>query len=312
MKNKVHISIVSPVYKAEEMVEELVKQVIANVSKITDEFEIILVNDCSPDNSWLKIEQECMKDERVKGISLSRNFGQHYAISAGLNYTNGEYVVVMDCDLQDVPDEIPNLYSKAIEGWDIVYARRVDRQDSFFKKKSSQLFYKLFNYLSGTNFDGAIGNFGIYHKKVILEFNKMHECARDFSMLIRYIGFKFCTIDVKHSSRLHGKSSYSILKLFNLSLDIILSNSNKPLKITTKIGLVISIISLFLAMYNIIAKFLNLIDLPGYTTTIFSIWFIGGLVLFVLGIIGIYVGKIFDQVKGRQLYIISKEINVNI
>jgi len=312
MKNNVHISIVSPVYKAEEIVEELVKQVIANVSKITDEFEIILVNDCSPDSSWLKIEQECMKDKRVKGISLSRNFGQHYAISAGLNYTNGEYVVVMDCDLQDVPDEIPNLYSKAVEGWDIVYARRVDRQDKFFKKLSSKLFYKLFNYLSGSDFDSAIGNFGIYHKKVIEEFNKMNEYARDFSMLIRYLGFKFCTIDVKHSNRLHGKSSYSISKLFNLSLDIILSNSNKPLKLTTKIGFVISIISLFLAMYNIIAKFLNLIDLPGYTTTVFSIWFIGGLVLFVLGIIGIYVGKIFDQVKGRQLYIISKEINIKI
>ena len=142
MERKVLISVVSPIYRAENIVTELVKQIIDSVSIITDSFEIILVNDFSPDNSWLKIIEECDKDIRVKGINLSRNFGQHYAITAGLNYVKGEWAIVMDCDLQDRPDEIPNLYRKAMEGWEIVYARRVERQDKFLKKFHPSFFTK--------------------------------------------------------------------------------------------------------------------------------------------------------------------------
>ena len=137
---KTHISIISPVFKSENIVEELVAKINQSVSLLTDNFEIILVNDCSPDNSWFKIIQESKKDSRVKGINLSRNFGQHYAITAGLNYAKGDWIVVMDCDLQDRPDEIPNLYKKALEGWDIVYARRIQRQDKLSKRISSKFF----------------------------------------------------------------------------------------------------------------------------------------------------------------------------
>lgn len=143
MEKPVHISVVSPVYRADKIVQELVKQVKENLLTITEDFEIILVNDASPDNSWVAIETECKKDKRVKGINLSRNFGQHYAITAGLSYAKGEWVVVMDCDLQDRPDEIPNLYKKAMEGWDIVFAQRKERKDGFLKKKLSKLFYCL-------------------------------------------------------------------------------------------------------------------------------------------------------------------------
>ena len=143
------ISIVSPEYKGEKMVSELVRRIKESVSTITDDFEIILVNDASPDNTWEEIEKECAADSRVKGIDLSRNFGQHYAITAGLHYAKGEWVVVMDCDLQDRPEEIPNLYRKAMEGWDIVYARRVQRKDGFFKRMSSSLFHGVFDWFSG-------------------------------------------------------------------------------------------------------------------------------------------------------------------
>ena len=132
------ISIVSPVYRAESIVEELVRRLTESLSSITDQFEIILVNDSSPDNSWQKILEVAKKDSRVKGVNLSRNFGQHYAISAGLSLTKGEWVVVMDCDLQDVPEEIPNLYNKAVDGYDIVFAQRMYRIDNFFKKLSSK------------------------------------------------------------------------------------------------------------------------------------------------------------------------------
>ena len=306
----IHVSIVSPVYRAENIVEELVKQIIESVSTITSNFEIILVNDASPDNSWNKIADECTKDTRVKGIDLSRNFGQHYAITAGLSYAKGDWVVVMDCDLQDRPDEIPNLYRKAQEGWEIVYARRVDRQDKFFKKLSSKIFHSIYSYLSGIQTDSSIANFGIFKYKVIEQYNKMPEMARSFPSLVQYLGFRRTTLDVKHAERFEGKTTYNFSKLLQLTTDVVLSNSNKPLKLTVKFGFTISFLSFLLALYNILAHFAGIIKVEGFTTTIFSIWFVGGLMLFVMGIVGLYIGKIFDQVKGRQVFIVSKEINI--
>lgn len=310
MKDKVHISVVSPVYRAENIVEELVKQLQEQLSLITPDYEIILVNDASPDASWDKIVEECSKDKRVKGLNLSRNFGQHYAITAGLDFTKGDWVVVMDCDLQDRPDEIPNLYRKAQEGWDIVFARRAQRKDKLFKRISSAAFHKIYSYLSGIKTDKTIANFGIFNQKVISEFNSMKETSRSFPSLVHYLGFKRTTLDVKHSDRFEGKTSYSLSKLFSLSLDVILSNSNKPLKLTVKLGFIISIISFLLALYNVFALFIGVIQVPGFTTTIFSIWFVGGLILLVLGVVGLYIGKIFDQVKDRQLFVVSEKINI--
>jgi len=305
-----HISVVSPVYQAEKIVAELVRQLHENLAKITDNYEIILVNDDSPDNSWLAIVAECKKDERVKGINLSRNFGQHYAITAGLSFSKGDWVVVMDCDLQDRPDEIPNLYRKAQEGWDIVQARRVERQDTFFKRLSSTIAHQLFSYLSGMRTDKSIANFGIYNQKVIGEVNKMKETARSFPSLLSFLGFKKTTLDVKHSERFEGKTSYSLAKLLHLTADVMLANSNKPLRLTVSFGFTISTLSFLLAIYNLIAKFAGVIQVAGFTATIFSIWFVGGLILFVLGIVGLYIGRIFDQVKERQLFIVRETLNV--
>ena len=308
---QIKLSIVSPVYKAEKIVEVLVKEIITNVSKITENFEVLLINDGSPDSSWNKIKQECNKDKRVKGIKLSRNFGQHYAITAGLEHAKGDWVIVMDCDLQDHPDEIINLYTKAQEGWDIVYAKRVNRKDNIFKRVQSKIFYSVYSYLSGLKTDYTVANFGIYKNTVINEYNKMKEYTREFNSMVSYLGFNTCAIDVKHSERYEGKSSYNLNKLLKLSTDIIISNSNKPLLITVKLGFSVSILSFILAFYNILAHYLGIVSVEGYTTTVFSIWFVGGLILFVLGIIGIYIGKIFDQVKQRQLFIVSEKINID-
>ena len=309
--NSTHISVVSPVYRGAKMVSELVRRVVENVETITSDYEIILVNDASPDNSWSEIEKECAKNTKVKGINLSRNFGQHYAITAGLNYTKGEWVVVMDCDLQDRPEEIPNLHKKAQEGWDIVYARRTNRKDNFFKRFTSFCFQKFYQWISGLQRDNAIANFGIYSRLVIEEFCKMPEVARSFHSLISYLGFNKTAIDVEHSSRFEGKSSYTIAKLLKLSFNIITANSNKPLQISVHVGFTMSVISFLLAMYNVIAKLFGVIHLSGYTTTIFSIWFIGGLLLSMIGILGVYIGKIFDQVKGRPIYVVKELINID-
>lgn len=292
------------------MVAELVRRNVENIRSITDDYEIILVNDASPDNSWPEIVRQCAENPRVKGINLSRNFGQHYAITAGLRYATGEWVIVMDCDLQDRPEEIPNLYRKAQEGFDIVYARRAVRKDGFVKKSTSALFYRVFRRLSGMESDKAVANFGIYHKRVIEEFNRMPEQARFFPSQIKYLGFKDTAIDVEHGERSEGKSSYNLLKRFKLGFDVIVSNSNKPLRFAVGLGFGMSALSFLLALYNVIAKWAGVIRVPGYTTTVFSIWFVGGLLLLVMGIVGLYIGKIYDQVKGRQLFIIKDKVNL--
>ena len=305
------ISVVSPVYQGEKMVEELVQRVSRSVGSITQDYEIILGNDASPDHSWEAIAQQCIKDPRIKGVNLSRNFGQHYAISAGLSYAKGEWVVVMDCDLQDRPEEIPALYEKAQEGFDIVFARRVLRQDTFFKRWTSSVFHSLYNWLSGMNWDKTIANFGIYKRCVIREFNRMPEQARSFPSLISYLGFRTTAIDVKHAERAVGKSSYNLYKLLKLSFDVIVSNSNKPLRLAVGLGFFMSVISFLLALYNVIAKWIGIVRVPGFTTTVFSIWFVGGLLLLIVGIMGLYLGKVFDQVKGRQLFIVRDSINLD-
>lgn len=304
------ITVVSPVYKGEKMVSELVRRNVDALSSITEDYEIILVNDASPDGSWDEMVKECKKNPKVKGLNLSRNFGQHYAITAGLAYATGEWVVVMDCDLQDRPEEIPNLYKKAQEGYDVVVAKRVNRKDSWMKKKSGKIHHAIFDWLSGMNSDPTIGNYGIYSQKVIAEINKMPEVARDFEVLVKQVGFARTTLDVEHAERAEGRSSYSLRKLLKLSSDIIISNTNKPLRMAVALGFIMSMVSFVLALYNVFANLVGWITVEGYTTTVFSIWFVGGLLLFVMGILGLYIGKIFDQVKGRQLYIVRDKINL--
>lgn len=305
------ISVVVPEYRGARMVKDLVARISEGCRAISEDFEIILVNDASPDDAWAQICLACESDPRVKGLNLSRNFGQPYAIAAGMAYTRGQWVVVMDCDLQDNPDYIKPMYEKALEGWDMVVARRIGKQFGWFRKKSSSLFNRIFSRMSGLKTDPAIGNYGIYSRKVVDEYNRMKEYSRGFQPLVEYLGFRKTSIDVKHSKRAEGKSSYTLRKLMKLSSDIIISNSNKPLKVAVYLGFVMAIISFVLALYNVIAKLVGAISLPGYTSTVFSIWFVGGILLCVLGVLGLYIGRIFDQVKGRQLFIVMDKVNID-
>lgn len=303
------ISIVSPVYRAEKIIPELVARIEAAISQITDNYEIILVEDSSPDESWGIIEKIAANKPHLKGIKLSRNFGQHYAITCGLDHAKGDWVVVMDCDLQDQPEEIIKLYNKALEGYDIVFARRVQRIDSFLKKLGSSFFYKVFTYLSGVKQDGTIANFGIYSKKAVNSVNMMREPMRAFSPMMRWIGFESIAIDVEHSERVEGHSSYNISKLTNLALDIALAYSDKPLKLTIKLGLLISSFSFLFAIVSLLRYFLGYINMSGYASLIISIWMLSGIIIFIIGIVGLYISKIFEGIKNRPLYLISKTAN---
>ncbi len=307
--NKVHLSVVSPVYRAELIVDELVKRLQATLGTITESYEIILVEDCGPDNSWDKIAENCQKDTRIKGVKLSRNFGQHHAITAGLDHCRGEWIIVMDCDLQDQPEEIPKLYQKALEGYDVVFAERANRQDGFFKKLNSKLFRIFFQWLSGIQVNNSIANFGVYHSKVINAVLRFKEPMRDFGPMVKWVGFKTTTVDVKHASRYEGKSSYTFSKLVNLALNTILAYSDKPLRLTVKLGMGISFFAFLFALYNLEQYLSGKIQQPGFTTIITSIWLLGGLIIFLIGIVGLYISKIFEATKNRPLYVIDKQIN---
>lgn len=308
MAGKTLISIVSPEYRGAGMVEALVSRIKASLQPITESFEIILVNDASPDNTWQEIGRQCALDKRVKGIDLSRNFGENYAITAGLTYAKGDYVVVMDCDLQNRPEDIPLLYAKALEGYDIVYARRVNKHFGFFKKLSSRMYHGVLEWLSGVKQDSAVAEFGIYSAKVIKEYNRLPEAARSFANLITSLGFRSTSIPVTHDDRMEGESSYSISKLFKIAFDVIISNSNKPLKMAIGLGMIIEVISIFMIIYTIIDHYIS--DVPkGFSSTFISIWFLGGLNILILGVVGLYIDRIFNQVKGRPLFIVQDTIN---
>ena len=308
-ENNPHISIVSPVYQGEKIVSELIRQLHIHLQEITDNYEIILVNDASPDDSWNVIAVESAKDKRVKGINLSRNFGQHNAITAGLSFAKGDWIVVMDCDLQDRPDEIPNLYRKAQEGYDSVFAQRLQRQDVFLKRFFSKMFYSLFSYLTETKQDPSVANFGIYNRKVIDAVLSMKDYIRFFPTMVQWVGFRKFYLPVQHDDRYEGKTSYNFKRLMQLALNNIVAFSDKPLRLTVKMGFVISLFSFLLALYNVFARYTGIISVEGFTTTIFSIWFVGGLTLAILGIVGLYVGKTFEKVKDRPAYIVQTQIN---
>ena len=282
------ISIVSPVYRAEKILPILVSEINLVMERIGEDYEIILVDDRSPDNSWEVMKVLSSQNSKIKSIRLSRNFGQHSAIFAGLTKAKGDWVVVMDCDMQDQPKEIAKLYKKALEGYDIVLGQRENRKDKFLKKLSSKLFYKVFNYLSGGQFNNEIGNFGIYKKKVIDSILNINDYIKFFPLFINWVGFKSTSIPIEHSSREEGKSSYSISRLLKLAFNVIISFSDKPLRLFINFGLGISILSFILGIYYLYLAVTHRITQPGFSSLILSIWFLSGIIISCIGIVGIF------------------------
>lgn len=307
-KPSIEVSVVIPVYKAEENLDELVERLKSQLELITNSYEIILVDDGSPDDSWHKIltNSKCYP-EYIKGVKLSRNFGQHYAITAGIDYCVGKWTIVMDCDLQDRPEEIPKLYKKALEGYDIVLASRSKRKDKFFKATFSKIFHLILSYLTGTYHDARIANFGIYSNKVINGVRDMRESIRYFPTMVKWVGFKYTTIPVEHSERSKGKTTYNFKKLLNLALDIILAYSDKPIRLSIKFGFLISLISFLFALVVFYFALTGKVLVSGYASLIISISFFSGMIISILGIIGLYVGKTFEVTKKRPLYFVDEK-----
>jgi polyisoprenyl-phosphate glycosyltransferase len=299
-----HISVVVPVYKAESCLEELYRRLKGAIEPITQDFEIVLVEDCGGDRSWQIITELAHRDARVKGIQFSRNFGQHCGITAGLDYSDGDWAIVMDCDLQDRPEEIPRLYAKAQEGYEVVLARRGKRHHPLLKRLLSSIFYRLFSYLADTEYDPQAGNYRIISRKAVLAYRTMRERSRFFGSLINWMGFPTAGIDVQHADRYDGQSTYTFHKLWQLAADTIIAYSDKPLRLAIRGGFLIAAIAFVCGVYVLIINLLYGSPVMGWSSLMVSVYFVGGIIIALLGIIGIYLGRTYDETKNRPLYLI--------
>lgn len=305
------ISVVAPAYRTSGCLPELHRRVTAAVEPLTSEFELILVNDCSPDDDWAVITRLAAADRRVKGVDLSRNFGQHYAIAAGIDHARGDWVVVMDADLQDQPEEIPRLYAKALEGYDVVFARRGERHsDPAIKKFFSWLFNRLVNFLSSTRVVQGIANYSVISRRVADELRSLRERARSYGLLVLWLGFPTAYIDVSHGARFAGKSSYSIWGSVPLALNSIVSLSDQPLRISMKIGFFLSGMSTLYALFLVYKYYRFHVAVTGWTSVMVSMFFLAGAIIADLGVIGLYLGKVFDEAKRRPLYVVRRLANL--
>ena len=306
------LSIISPVYKAELIVDELVRRITIEAEKITSDFEIILVEDGSPDNCWVKIQENCKKDKRVKGLKLSRNFGQHFAISAGLEHTKGDYVIVMDCDLQDNPRYFEALLNKAKEGNKIVYTYKKERKHGFFKNLKAKFFYKIFNFLVDNKNNQAsenVGSYSLLSREVVNEYIKLGDYKRHYLMLLRWLGFQSAYVEIEHQKRFEGKSSYNFKKLMLHAIDGITSQSDKLLRLTASFGFLMALFSLLSAIC-IIIRYLITPFQAGWASLMVLTLFVGGMIILSVGICGIYIGRIFEQTKMRPQYIVDQKLNL--
>jgi len=304
------ISVVVPVYKARDCLAELCRRLVQAVEPITPDFEIVLVEDGGDDGSWEGIVALAQRDSRVKGLKLSRNFGQHYAITAGLDQVSGDWVVVMDCDLQDQPEEIGKLYRKVQEGYDVVFARRHERNDSLYRRFSSWLFIQFYNYLGDIKVDNSVANFSISSQRVISYVKRFRERNRAFPAFLNSVGFKRAYVDVEHAARFAGPSSYSFTKLLDFAIQCIVSQSNKPLRLSIRFGFALACLSILYGAIMVFRYLLYGATVPGWTTLVVLVSFLGGLGFANLGILGLYLGKVFDEVKSRPLYCVEQVLNL--
>jgi dolichol-phosphate mannosyltransferase len=305
------ISVVVPVFRGEATVVELVRRLKAALAAVSARHEIILVDDGSPDGAWEKITGLARRCPGVVGVRLSRNFGQHYAITAGLQRARGEWVVVMDGDLQDRPEEIPALWEKAREGYDLVLARRKSRQDGWGKRVGSRLFYGLLGYLTGQPQDPAVANFGIYHRRVIRAVNAMPESIRYFPTMVRWVGFRAGSLDVAHAARSHGASNYSLRRLCGLATDICLVNSDKPLRLVVGLGFMVSAGGFLAALHMLWTFWHGRVQILGYASLIVSVWVLSGILILIVGMVGLYVGKTFEGTKRRPSFVVAEVTSGN-
>ena len=307
------VSIVIPMYYEEEIAQECYKRVVNNLKKLQEyEYEIIFVNDGSKDKTLAILEEIAKIDKQVKIISFSRNFGHQCAVTAGLKYVTGDAIVIMDADLQDPPELIPDMLKLWEEGNEIIYGKRKTRKgESKFKLLTAKLFYSTLNALSDVEIPKDTEDFRLVDRKVVEVINELPEHNKFLRGLFSWVGFEQKELEYERKERVAGKTKYPLKKMIKLGLDGIISFSTKPLKIVGGLGIVaimLSCIILVYAMASFIFKWNNLT--AGWTSLMVTITFFSGTILISLWMIGEYIARIYDENKGRPQYIIEQKINI--
>ncbi len=307
MSLAVKISVVAPVFNEERNLHELYKRLSQTLKGLDCAYEIILVDDGSRDNTFHIIQELSEKDQQVRFIRLSRNFGHQNAIFAGMRGASGSLVVVMDGDLQDPPELIPELYSKYLEGYKVVNARRRSRKgETWFKKFSAQMFYRIMRKITAVDIPLDTGDFRLISREVLEHLLALPETNRFLRGQIAWLGFRQAFVYYDRDERLHGSSKFSLMKMARFALDGITSFSNLPLQIASLLGVIFSLVAFLIILYALYSKFILQEAITGWTSIIISTMFIGGVQLLSIGVIGEYISRIANDVRRRPDYIIEE------
>lgn len=300
------ISVVIPTYRAENCLRALHQRLSTSLTELRVPYEIVFVEDCGPDSSWDVLKELADNDENVVAYKLSKNFGQQIAITAGLAKAKGNWTVVMDCDLQDPPEFIAKLYSRALDGFDIVFATRKQRATSPIRVLASRMYFAVMNLFQQINENGRYGSFTIISRKVRESFLELSDLNRHYVMILMWLGFETSELEYDQADRFSGESSYNFLALFKLAVEGVFFRTTILLKIIVCLGFCVSALGMCVAFWAAFEYF-HRGALPGWTSLTVSILLFSGVMITSQGIVGLYVGEIFDQVKQRPLFIISKE-----
>ena len=303
------LSIIAPMYNEEDVIDIFFKEVQSQLAKHPIDYEIICINDGSKDNTYGKLKEYSANDSRIKVINFSRNFGKEQALTAGIDYALGEAAIPIDCDLQDPPELMLEMYAKWKEGFDVVLAKRVDRKsDGFVKRTTSSLFYKIIHKISDVEIPENVGDFRLIDRKVIDVLKTYRERSRFMKGIFASVGFNQVTIEYTRPSRAAGTTSWNYFNLYKLAIDGVISFTSMPLKIWSYVGATTAIGSFFYGIYLIIKTLVFGVDLPGYASMMVVFLVMSGLILLSLGVIGEYLSRIFTEVKKRPVYIVMETL----
>jgi len=299
------LSVVVPVYGCQPCMRHLHERLTASLGDLDLSYEIILVDDRAEDGSWLEIERLAGLDRSVRGILLSRNFGQHAAITAGLHFARGAWVAVMDCDLQDPPEAIPRLYAKALEGHDIVFGRRTRKPTNLVRRLLGRIYFRGIRFFWGSQIDGQYGSFSVISRKVVDAFLTLHDQDRHYMMILNWLKFDTASVDYEPATRYRGRSSYSLPRLLGHALDGVFFQTTVLLRWIVYLGFCLAGAGGAFALYLIAARLFGSVY-PGWTTIVSTVVILGGFTILSTGITGLYIGKVFDQTRARPVFVVDR------
>jgi polyisoprenyl-phosphate glycosyltransferase len=301
----VEISVITPVYRCAECLAALHERLVAVLEEEADTFEIVFVDDRSPDDSWQVLSKLAAGDPRVRAIRLSRNFGQHAAITAGLAASRGRWTVVMDCDLQDPPEEIPRLLEKAAEGHEIVLSKRTRRSQSRLRRLAGRAYFRVRNFFMRMDMGTEYSTLSLLSRKVVDAFLQVNDRDRQYMLIVYWLGFNRAEIEIQHAERLAGKSSYTLRQLVEVAIEGFFFETTILLRWIVYLGFALALVGALLAAWFIVAFFI-FDPYPGWTSVAVLLLIVGGFIITSLGVTGLYIGKIFGQVKDRPLYVVDE------